>query len=124
MFNCSQFASELARDARRAEVEPFQHQRHNIALAAQRSLDLAPQPVCRFGATFQRRWGQDDKEMRPLGDACVIKEYVVAMLGKVLKDGERPVEIGAAIAEKNGFLDSFHAPRPTVSFTQTDRIER
>ena len=47
-----------------AEVEAFQHQRHDIALAIERRLDLAAQPVGRLAATLQRGRGQQDKKMR------------------------------------------------------------
>jgi len=42
------------------------------------------------------------------GDTALINEYVIAVLSQVLKNGERPGNIGAAIADKNGFFDAFH----------------
>jgi hypothetical protein len=42
------------------------------------------------------------------GNAVVIKERVIAVVSQVLENGECPRNIGAAITEKNGFLDAFH----------------
>src|SRR5271157_3916256 len=122
-LECSECASELVGDCRRTEVEPFQHQRHNIALVRQSSLDLATQPICRVVATLQRGGGEQDKEVRPrsyvceydalevaTGDTVVIEEDIKAVLSQVLKNSECPGNIGAAITEKNGFLDAFHTP--------------
>ena len=121
MLECSELARELTGDFRRTEVEPFQHQRHDIALASQSSLYLAAQPICRVVATLQRGGGEQDKEMRPrryvfeydalevaTGDTVVIEEHIIAVVSQVLENSERPRKIGAAITEKNGFLDAFH----------------
>ena len=129
MLECSELASELTGDFRRSEVEPFQHQRHDIALVIQSSLDLAAQPICRVVATLQRGRGEQNKEMCPCsyvseddalevatGDTDVIEEDIIAVLCQVLENSECPRNIGAAITEKNGFLDAFHT-RP-VSFAK------
>jgi hypothetical protein len=41
---------------------------------------------------------------------------------QVLKNTERPSEIGAPIAEKSSFLDAFHV-RASASLMRKDRIE-
>jgi hypothetical protein len=61
-------------------------------------LDFAPQPVLRIAAAFERRWREQDKEMRPCadifeddalkvaaGDAFKIEERVIAVLCQVWK---------------------------------------
>lgn len=42
-------------------------------------------------------------------DAIVIKENVIAVVSQVLENSERPGNIGAAITDKDGFINAFHA---------------
>ena len=51
---------------------------------------------------------EDDALEVAAGDAAIIEEDVVAMLSQVLENGQRPRNVGAAIAEKNGLLDALH----------------
>ena len=117
----SQFAGELVGDGRCAEVEAFQHQRHDIALGIEGSFDLAAQPVVRVAATLQRGGREQDEEVRSrmdvfeddglevaAGDAGEVEEDVVAVVGQVLGNRQRPGSVGAAIADENGFLDACH----------------
>ena len=43
------------------------------------------------------------------GDTLVIEKDVIAVVCQVLVNSQRLRKIGAAITEKNGFLDAFHA---------------
>ena len=43
------------------------------------------------------------------GYPVVVEKHVVAVLRKVLKNGQRPRNIGPAITEKDGFLDAIHS---------------
>jgi len=101
-----------------AEVEAFEHQRHDVALGLQRGFDLAAEPVAGFVAAFERRGREDDDEVRAGDDVAEdglfevagaesveVEEGVVAVLGEVLKERERPREIRAAVADEDGFLD-------------------
>jgi hypothetical protein len=105
------------------EVEPFEHQRDDIALVSQRRLYLAAQPIPRVSATLKRRGREQDKEMRPrsyvleyaafevaTGDAVVIEEDVIAVLCQVPEYCQCPWNIGAAITDKDGLLDALHNP--------------
>ena len=129
----SERASKLTGDSRRTEVEPFQHQRHDIALVRQSGLYLAAQPIRGVVATLQRGGCEQDKEMRArsyvaeddalevaTGDAVVIEEDIIAVLCQVLENSECPRDIGAAIADKNGFLDAFHNPGGCPSRGRTE----
>jgi hypothetical protein len=44
------------------------------------------------------------------GDTVVIEEDIKAVLSQVLENSKCPRNVGAAITEKNGFLDAFHTP--------------
>ena len=62
-----------------------------------------------------RKWARsdvlhDDALEIAAGDAYVVEEHVVAMLGQVLENRQRLRRVGAAIAEENGFFDSAHIP--------------
>jgi hypothetical protein len=116
VLECSELTRELTRDFRRSEIEPLQHQRHDIALVSQSSLNLAAQPIYRVVATLQCGRGQQNKIMCPCtyvseddalevatGDTQVIKEHIIAVVCQVLKNSERPRNIGAAITEKQLF---------------------
>src|SRR4051794_9462132 len=98
-----------------------QHKRHDVAFAAESSLDLPPQPICRVTATLQGRRRQQNKKMRPCGyvseddvleittvNAVKFKEQVIPVLCQVLENSQRPRDVGPAIAEKNGLLHAFH----------------
>jgi hypothetical protein len=111
----------LTGDLRRSEVEPFQHQRHDITLVSQSRLYLAAQPIPWVAATLQRRRCKQDQEMRPCGyvpkydalevatrDTVEIKEDIIAVLCQILENSECPRDIRAAITDKDGFLDPFH----------------
>ena len=65
MLECSELARELTGDFRCSEVEPLQHQRHDIALVSQSSLNLAAQPIYRVVATLQCGRGEQNKKMCP-----------------------------------------------------------
>ena len=54
------------------------------------------------------RFAQDDALEIAAGDAAEIEEDVLAMLSQVQEDRQRPRNVGAAIAEKNGLLDALH----------------
>ena len=41
-------------------------------------------------------------------DTVVIEEDIIAVVCQVLENSECPRNVGAAITEKNGFLDAFH----------------
>ena len=135
-LECSEPASELTGDSRRTEVEPFQHQRHDIALVSQSSLYLTAQPICRVLATFQRGGSKEDKEMCPCGyvskynalevatgDTVVIEEDIIAVLSQVLENRECPRNIGAAITEKNGLLDAFHCHASALTKARNERYQ-
>ena len=129
----SERASKLTGDGRRTEVEPFQHQRHDIALVSEGSFYLAAQPIRGVVATLQRGGCEQDKEMRPrsyvseydalevaTGDTVVIEEDIIAVLCQVLENSECPRDIGAAITEENGSLDAFHNPGGCPSRGRTE----
>ena len=52
--------------------------------------------------------GENDTLEIAAGDSVVIKKSVLAVLSEALKNRKRPGNIGAAITDKNGFLDPFH----------------
>ena len=43
------------------------------------------------------------------GDALEIEKHVIAVVSEVLADRQRPGNVGAAITDKNGLLDTSHA---------------
>src|SRR5271167_2200901 len=51
---------------------------------------------------------QDDTLEITASDATIIDEHIEAILRKVLENGQRPRDIGAAIADENRFFDLFH----------------
>ena len=56
-------------------------------------------------------------------DTVVIKKQVITVLCQVLENSERPRNIGAAIAEKNGFFDAFHTESMAIC-TRNARTEQ
>src|SRR5262245_54236004 len=111
-------------DGRGPEVEPLEHQRHDVPLAVQRGLDLAAQPVARLATAFQGRRGEQDEEVSAAsdvlqdpalevaaGDPLEVEEDVVTVLRQVLVDVQRPSQVRAAVAEEDGLLDSVHQRR-------------
>ena len=52
---------------------------------------------------------QDDCFEIAAGDAAEVKEDVVAELGEVLENCQRPRNVGTAITDEDGFLDSLHS---------------
>jgi hypothetical protein len=66
---------------------------------------------------------EDDALEIAAGDTVVIKKYVITVLCKVLKNRERPRDVGAAITEKDGFLDAFHTGA-NATLTRKARTER
>ena len=114
--------AKLAGDCRSVEAEAFEYERDDVPLFIDGGFDLAAQPVARLGATFECRRreyyekmcaGADVFEDQGLEvasrDAVVVEEDVVAVLGQILINGERPREVGAAVAEEDGFLDASHS---------------
>ena len=92
-----------------------------LRLVIDGSFDFAAQPVARVAAALKSGGGEQDEEVRPgtdvfqdarlevaAGDAGVINENIVAIVGQVLGNGQRPRNIGAAIADENGLLDACH----------------
>jgi hypothetical protein len=82
-------------------------------------LDAKPSEL--GSAAFKRRWCEQDEKMRPgadvfeddafkvtAGDAQIIKKRVIAMVGQVLVDSQRPGSIGAPVTDEHGFLDAAH----------------
>ena len=61
---------------------------------------------------------KDDGFEVAAGDAVVIEENVVAVLGEVLKDGERAEGVGAAVADEDGFFDASHGAGWLVPHSQ------
>jgi hypothetical protein len=95
------------------EVEPFEHQRDDIALVSQRRLYLAAQPIPRVSATLKRPRSYVLEYAAfevATGDAVVIEEDVIAVLCQVPEYCQCPWNIGAAITDKDGLLDALHNP--------------
>src|SRR5712691_2174294 len=42
------------------------------------------------------------------GDAHEVEKHVVAVVGQILEDGQRPRRVGPTIAEEDGLLDASH----------------
>jgi hypothetical protein len=55
---------------------------------------------------------RDVSENDPLeiatGDTVEVKKYVIPVVGQILKNRERPRDVGAALTKENGFLNAFH----------------
>ena len=117
--------------------KPSKHEGHDISPAFQGRFDLAPQPVSRFLAALQGGRRQQDKEVRPRRnisqdhafeiaacDAVVVEEYIEAVICKILKNCKRPWDICAAIAEKDGFFDAFHASDSGLTGSRIEQYQK
>jgi len=118
-------------------VEPFQHQRDDIALVNESRLYLSAQPICRVVATLKRGRSEQDKEMCPrsnvsenhalevaTGYAIVIEEDIIAVMSEVLENSEGPRNIGAAVTEKGRFFDAFHDKRVPIATNRIAQYQR
>ena len=51
---------------------------------------------------------QDDAFEIAASDTCVVNEDIVAIVGEVLGNGQRPRDVGAAVAKENGPIHLFY----------------
>jgi hypothetical protein len=111
----------LAADSGGTKVESFEQEWNDVAPVRQSCFNLTAQPIAGVMAALEcgRREQyeevgagfyvfRDDTLQVTACQSVEIEENIIAVLGEVLEDGERPERIGAAVAEEDCFFNTFH----------------
>lgn len=116
-----EFAGELASDCGCGEVKTFHGQRDDVTPAIKPGFDLAAQPIAGIAAALERGRSEyyqevgagmdvfeNDRFEVAAGETGVVHKHVIAVVVQVLENGQRPREVGAAVADEDSLLDARH----------------